>query len=69
VENALRHGVHEQRMMMNDVPGIRGLRDPAAPARRLASDPILEHAGNLPRQRRAVNILLGLFLKKTNFFS
>ena len=57
-------------MMADDVPGFCGMRYPAAAAaslpaasRRLAANPILEHAGNLPRQRHAVKlIILGIFI-------
>jgi hypothetical protein len=58
LKDASRHRIQKQRMMMDDVPGFWGLRYPAAPARRLASDPILEHAGNLPQERRAVKHLI-----------
>jgi hypothetical protein len=44
-------------VMGADVPGFCGLRTPAAAGccrRRLASNPLLEHAATLPRQRHAV---------------
>jgi hypothetical protein len=72
LKNALRHGVEEQRMMADDVPEFCGMRYPAAagalsPRRlhRLAANPILEHASNLPRQRHAVkHIVLGFLISE-----